>query len=159
MYLCVCVCDSSHQLHSKFALFPFPQCPSPVSWWMYSPCLVNCDCWSMEVWLTGNWLIGAGIAQPTVCWVRCSARCSIAVSTLLWASGRGDFFPLELPWVLTPFPEIRFDESINQGIVCAHMYSVTQTQKILTFMSWTGECRQQKHTHHAPFTKTECDYL
>ena len=22
-----------------------------------------------------------------------------------------------------------------------------------------GECRQQKHTQHAPSTKTECDYL
>ena len=26
-------------------------------------------------------------------------------------------------------------------------------------MSMTGECRQQKHTQHAPPTKTECDYL
>ena len=26
-------------------------------------------------------------------------------------------------------------------------------------MSYTGECRQQKHTQHAPSTKTECDYL
>ena len=26
-------------------------------------------------------------------------------------------------------------------------------------MSKTGECRQQKHTQHAPSTKTECDYL
>ena len=26
-------------------------------------------------------------------------------------------------------------------------------------MSQTGECRQQKHTQHAPSTKTECDYL
>ena len=22
-----------------------------------------------------------------------------------------------------------------------------------------GECRQQKYTQHAPYTKTECDYL
>ena len=26
-------------------------------------------------------------------------------------------------------------------------------------MSYTGECRQQKHTQHAPPTKTEYDYL
>ena len=37
--------------------------------------------------------------------------------------------------------------------------------KILTFMSWTGECQQQKkkkkkkNTQHAPSTKMECDYL
>ena len=48
------------------------------------------------------------------------------------------------------------DESINRGLVCAH---IARTQKILTFMSYTVECRQQKHTQHAPSTKTECDYL
>ena len=40
-----------------------------------------------------------------------------------------------------------------------HMHFIARTQKILTFMSQTGECRQQKHTQHAPSTKTECDYL
>ena len=39
------------------------------------------------------------------------------------------------------------------------MHSIARTQKILTFMSLTGECRQQKHTQHAPSTKTECGYL
>ena len=39
------------------------------------------------------------------------------------------------------------------------MRSIARTQKILTFMSKTGERRQQKHTQHAPSTKTECDYL
>ena len=51
------------------------------------------------------------------------------------------------------------DESINRGLVCAHMHFIARTQKILTFMSSTGECQQQKHTQHAPSTKTECDYL
>ena len=51
------------------------------------------------------------------------------------------------------------DESINRGLVCAHTHFIARTQKILTFMSYTGECRQQKHTQHAPSTKTECDYL
>ena len=69
-------------------------------------------------------------------------------------------FPLELTWVLTQFPpKTLSDESINQGLVCAHMHSIALTQKILTFMSKTGECRQEKHTQHAPSTKTECDYL
>ena len=56
-------------------------------------------------------------------------------------------------------PKTPSDESINPGLVCAHMHFITRTQKILTFMSKTGECRQQKHTQHAPSTKTECDYL
>ena len=56
-------------------------------------------------------------------------------------------------------PRIPSDESINRGLVCAHLHFIARTQKILTFMSYTGECRQQKHTQHAPSTKTECDYL
>ena len=39
------------------------------------------------------------------------------------------------------------------------MYSITLTQKILTFMSQTGECQQQKHTLHAPSMKMEYDCL
>ena len=56
-------------------------------------------------------------------------------------------------------PKTLSDESINRGLVCAHMHFIAQTQKILTFMSQTGECRQQKHTQHAPSMKMECDYL
>ena len=56
-------------------------------------------------------------------------------------------------------PKTLSDESINQGLVCTHMHTITQTQKILTFMSQTGECRQQKHTQHAPSTKMERDCL
>ena len=56
-------------------------------------------------------------------------------------------------------PKTLLDESINRGLVCAHMHFIARTQKILTFMSKTGECRQQKHTQHAPSMKTECDYL
>ena len=54
-------------------------------------------------------------------------------------------------------PKTLSDESINRGLVCAHF--IARTQKILTFMSMMGECRQQKHTKHAPSTKMECDYL
>ena len=82
---------------------------------------------------------------------------------LLW----GDFFliegifPLELIWVLTPFPlkKTLTDESIDRGLVCAHMHSIAWIQKILTFMSQTGECQQQESTQHAPSTKTEYDCL
>ena len=44
-------------------------------------------------------------------------------------------FPLELTWVLTPLPKNLSDQSINQGQACAHIHSIAQTQKILTFMS------------------------
>ena len=47
----------------------------------------------------------------------------------------GFFFILELTWVLTPFPLTLSDESIDRGLVCAHMHSIARTQKILTFMS------------------------
>ena len=51
------------------------------------------------------------------------------------------------------------DESIDRDLVCAHMHFIARTQKILTFMSSTVEWLQQKHTQHAPFMETECDYL
>ena len=55
---------------------------------------------------------------------------SILLSLSLWWRG---FFPLELTWVLTPFPKTLSDESINRGLVCTHMmHSIAQTQKILT---------------------------
>ena len=41
----------------------------------------------------------------------------------------GGIFPLELTWVLTPFPKKFLDESINQGLVCAHMHSIAWTQR------------------------------
>ena len=43
-------------------------------------------------------------------------------------------------------PKTLLDASVNQGLVCAYMHSIAQTQKILMFMSYTGECQQQKHT-------------
>ena len=66
--------------------------------------------------------------------------------------------PSELTWVLTPFRKTHLGESLNRGPVCVHMHAISRTQKILTFMSWTGECQQQQNTQHAPSTKTECDY-
>ena len=36
-------------------------------------------------------------------------------------------FPLELTWVLTPVPRTLSDESINRGLVCAHMHSIART--------------------------------
>ena len=68
-------------------------------------------------------------------------------------------FPLELTWVLTTSPKTLSDESINRPSVWAHLHSIAQTQKILTFMSKTDECWQQKHTQHVPSTKTKCNYL
>ena len=62
-------------------------------------------------------------------------------------------FPLESAWVLTPFHKTLSDKSINRGLVCAHMHSITQTPKILTFKASMGECQQQKT--HLPCTNHE----
>ena len=32
-------------------------------------------------------------------------------------------------------------------------------KKILMFMFFMDECLQQNHAQHAPYMKTECDYL
>ena len=86
-------------------------------------CLRNCP---------GGWN-GAVV----VCWARCPVWCSVVGSILLW----GEFFWHRgfFPWSYNGFwlhsPKTLSDESINQGLVCAHMQAITQTQKILTFMS------------------------
>ena len=50
-------------------------------------------------------------------------------------SGRGDF-SLGVNMVSNSIPpKTLSDESINQGLVCAHMHFIARTQKILTFMS------------------------
>ena len=80
---------------------------------------------------------------------------------------RGGFKPpLSLRYMVSdfistasPHPQTLSDESINRGLVCAHVHSIARTQKILTFMPQPSECRQQKHTQHAPSTKTECDLI
>ena len=73
--------------------------------------------------------------------------------------GRGDF-SLGVNMGSNSIPQkTPSDESINRGLVCVYMHFIARIQKILTFMSWTGECRQQKNTQHAPSTKTECDFL
>ena len=62
---------------------------------------------------------------------------SVAGLILLWGNFPVEgIFPLELTWVQTPFPQKTLsDESINRGLVCAHMHFIAQTQKILTFVS------------------------
>ena len=62
---------------------------------------------------------------------------SIAGSILLWGNCPVEgIFPLELTGVQTPFPpKTLSDETINRGLVRAHMHFITRTQKILTFMS------------------------
>ena len=50
-------------------------------------------------------------------------------------SGRGDF-SLGVNTGSNSIPQKTLsDESINRGLVCAHMHFIARTQKILTFMS------------------------
>ena len=90
---------------------------------------------------------GARTAQLVLCWTHYPAWRSITGSILLWAPGRGDFsLRVNMGSDSIP-PELFSDESIRWGLVCAHMHSITQTQQILIFMSYMGECWQQKNTH------------
>ena len=77
---------------------------------------------------------------------------SVAGSILLWGHFPVEgIFPLELTWVQTPFPQKTLsDESINRGLVCAHMHFIARTQKILTFMSRRVNAgnKNTPSTHH-----------
>ena len=41
---------------------------------------------------------------------------------------------------------------------CTHAFHCTDSKDPDVHVL-DGECRQHKHTQHAPYTKTECDYL
>ena len=62
---------------------------------------------------------------------------SVAGSILLWGkfSGRGNFSLGVNMSSNSISPKTLSDESINRGLVCAHMHFIAQTQKIRTFMS------------------------
>ena len=100
----------------------------------------------MSRWLCG----GLAVQLDAGSWVRSSEDNF---------SGRGDFSIGVNMGSDSISPKTLSEESFNRGLVCAHMHSMARTQMILTFMSKTGEYRQQKYTQHAPSTKTECDYL
>ena len=53
----------------------------------------------------------------------------------LQTDGRGDFSPRVNMGSNSIPPKTLSDESINRGLVCAHMHFIARTQKILTFMS------------------------
>ena len=71
---------------------------------------------------------GVRIAQSVVCWAHCLVWCRVAGWNLLWASGRGDFFPLELTW--TPFPLNSFGwEYKPMSSLCTHAFHCTDTKE------------------------------
>ena len=63
------------------------------------------------------------IFQSVVYWAPSPAWCSVVGSILFWASDWGDFFPLELAWVLTPFPQNSFRwEYKPRSSLCTHAF-------------------------------------
>ena len=67
-------------------------------------------------------------------WARCP-QCRGFDPPLGTFSGRGDFsLGVNMGSNSIP-PKTPSDESINRGLVCAHMHFIARTQKILTFMS------------------------
>ena len=67
-------------------------------------------------------------------WARCPQRRGFD-PPLGTFSGRGDFsLGVNIGSNSIP-PKTLSDESINRGLVCAHMHFIARTQKILTFMS------------------------
>ena len=67
-------------------------------------------------------------------WARCPQRCGFD-PPLGTFSSRGDFsLGVNMGSNSIP-PKTLSDESINRGLVCAHMHFIARTEKILTFMS------------------------
>ena len=67
-------------------------------------------------------------------WAHCPQRCGFD-PPLGTFSGTGDFsLGVNMGSNSIP-PKTLSDDSINRGLVCAHMHFIARTQKILTFMS------------------------
>ena len=67
-------------------------------------------------------------------WARCPQRRGFD-PPLGTFSGRGDFSLGVNMGSNSILPETLSDESINRGLVCAHVHFIARTPKILTFMS------------------------
>ena len=71
-------------------------------------------------------------------------HCRFDPSLIRFFSGWGDF-SLGVNMGSDSIPPLKktlSDESIDWGLVCAHIHSIAWTQKILTLMSYTGGCLQ-----------------
>ena len=80
-----------------------------------------------------NQVVGARIAQLVV--LGLAVQCRGFDPPLGTFSERGDFsLRVNMGSNSIP-PKTLSDESINRGLVCAHMHFIAWTQKILTFMS------------------------
>ena len=99
----------------------------------------------------------------TLLWLgqlKCWVTACVSLPFLTWVSGStvGGDFSLEFNMGSDSIPYSSFGWECKPGLVCAHMHSITWTQKILNIHVLDG-CRQQKHTQHVPSMKMECDYL
>ena len=83
--------------------------------------------------ITFNPFFWAKIAQLVVCSVHCPAWCSVVGLILLCEEffRRGDFFPVELTWVLTPFPlnSLRW-ENKQRSSLCTHAFHGTESKDL-----------------------------
>ena len=66
-----------------------------------------------------------------------------------------EIFPLELTWVLTPFPKKLLDEYKPRSSLCTHAFHHIDSWQ--SCPRWVNT--NNKNTQHAPSTKTKCDYL
>ena len=83
---------------------------------------------------TLRWQLGGRNSSVGSAWARCPQRQGFDIP-LGTFSGRGDFsLGVNMGSNSIP-PKTLSDESINRGLVCAHMHYIARTQKILTFMS------------------------
>ena len=79
-------------------------------------------------------MLGGRNSSVGSAWARCPQRCGFD-PPLGTFSGRGDFsLGVNMGSNSIP-PTTLSDESINRGLVCAHMHFIARTQKILTFVS------------------------
>ena len=91
-------------------------------------------CYALQAVQYQTMLRGGRNSSVGSAWARCPQRRGFD-PPLGTFSGRGDFsLGVNMGSNSIP-PKTPSDESINRGLVCAHMHFIARTQKILTFMS------------------------
>ena len=91
-------------------------------------------CFSLGGWGRAEFAAQQVVLLVGSVWARCPQRRGFDPSLGKFSSRGGFSLGVNMGSNSIP-PKTLSDESINRGLVCAHMHCIAQTQKILTFMS------------------------
>ena len=133
LFVVVCICCRPHFYYVYHCMISNSEPSQELARQQHSPSLF-CNAWTSSCEKHRPWS-----CRPLESWLyrfrRWATQRRGFDPPLGTFSGRGDFsLGVNVGSNSIP-PKTLSDESINRGLVCAHMHFIARTQKILTFMS------------------------